>query len=276
MNVDQIGELLDSFSGELLEGKITIASDRGYSSRPNKPQQDAVLSVTKSNSCYLNAVADGVGDSQMGEKVSEYTVVYLKKWFESVPEESFLNYSVDELKKIIDDVLKKINDKMNYEFYGRAQATIVLALTRGEDTVIANIGDSTAYQYDEKTDKLVELTTTDSYARGLDYEEARNLLGNNQIFNALGYKPSLENEEFAHYNVIPNNGGKIILSSDGVTDLIHENRFKKYFIEGKKEKKIVEDAVYHPDESKTGKIEDNVSAIVIELPSSQHKLGRKR
>ncbi|MBQ9011717.1 MAG: hypothetical protein IJ093_03620, partial [Bacilli bacterium] len=49
-------KLLDTFSGELLDGKIQVQSNRGYLSDTNKPQQDAVLSIVKNDKCFLNIV----------------------------------------------------------------------------------------------------------------------------------------------------------------------------------------------------------------------------
>ena len=47
-------DLLDEFSANLLNGKIQIASNRGYPSDKKRKQQDAVGSVVKNNHCFLN------------------------------------------------------------------------------------------------------------------------------------------------------------------------------------------------------------------------------
>ena len=251
-------KLMNSISGSLLDGRISISTDRGYQSRIDMPQQDAALSIVKNENCFLNIIADGAGGSENGEKASKLLIEEIKNWFMILPDNILTDMNL-----VIELLKHKINqlDNLIFQKYENSYTTMVLALTIDDKTIIANIGDSTAYTYNEEDDTLVELTTLDSDSKGLDYEEARLNPWNNSITSAIGggYNDPL------HINVIDNTGQKIILSSDGVTDLISEERFKTYFKKEITTKAIINDALSKEDTEYLKKTEDNISVIIIEL-----------
>ena len=262
--------LENTISGELLDGKISVATDRGYKTRPSRPQQDAVLSMVKSSDCYLNIVADGMGGAIDGEKASKAIIDTYKEWFDKLDEYQLKILTEEELVECIDDPLKKVNNELFNEYKGKSGSTIALTLTIGDKTIICNLGDSTVYSYNEETDELIELTKRDSVTGFLPYEEARNNMRNNDLALAVGFESIPSNQILAHYSVINNRGQKIIISSDGVTDLIVEERFKNYFKEDISASEIVDDAVNRPDVTRV-KREDNTSAIVITLPGYEKR-----
>ena len=103
----------------------------------------------------------------------------------------------------------------------------------------------------------------------MSYEEARLNPWNNIINAAVGDGY----EKDVHINIINNEGQKIILSSDGITDLISEDRFKSYFINDIDSSQMIEDALSKEDTEWLNKNEDNISVIVVKLPNySQKKL----
>ena len=259
--------LRDSYSGTLLGGKIDLATDRGYRSRPQHPQQDAVGSLVYDANHFINIVADGVGGTDKGHAASLEFVHEVLSWYRKLPTETLDD--IDKISYYLNNIIKGINKKILDKYKGDAQTTYVIALTVGDKTIISNVGDSTAYAYDEDNDKLIELTTLDSYSYGMSYDEARNNPGNNIVTEDIGYSNKLT----PHVNIIDNNGQTIILSSDGITDLASEKTFKSYFRNNTSAKKMVENAVYNPDEAPY-KMEDNVSAIKIELPDESIKRRR--
>lgn len=254
-------KLQNKINGKLLEGKIDLSVDRGYQTHPERPQQDSALSIVKNKDIFLNVIADGAGGSENGEKASIELVSELKEWFELIPDELFNNIDViiELLKQKIIEIDKKIEKN-----YKKSYTTFVLALTIYDKTIIANIGDSQAYTYD---DDLIELTTLDSDSKGMSYEEARFNPWNNMITAAVGdgYEKDI------HINIINNIGQKIILSSDGITDLISEDRFKSYFINQIDSSQMINDALSKKDTKWLNKDEDNISAIVIKLPNYKQK-----
>ncbi|MBQ9012763.1 MAG: protein phosphatase 2C domain-containing protein [Bacilli bacterium] len=266
-------KLKNSFSGSLLNGKITVASNVGYKSRIKKEQQDAVLSVVKSDDCYLNIVADGAGGSVNAQNASKKIVDEFKKWFDMLSENELKTMDNKTKMELISNEIDMIDEYIKKKYPG-SYSTIVLALTAGDKTIVANIGDSTAYIYDDANDKLMEVTTLDSLSEGLSYEEARRNPKNNVITQSIG-----DGYSKIHFKVLNNIGERLILSSDGVTDLVTENTFKTYFRNGITASNIVNISVNNPDRSPgISKTEDNVSAIVIDLPDKSINLnqGRRR
>ena len=272
-------KVVNSFSGQLLDGMITIASDRGYINKSSRPQQDSVLAMAKSEDCFLSLVADGAGGALKGEIASMSIVKKLATWFNNLSIDDLKSLDMNELANVIDQQLVEVNNEIYKKYDGGSYSTFALALCVGGDTLIANVGDSMIYSYDEKVDKLVEVTVLDSCSNGLPYEEARRNIMNNRVTNAVGLSYVRDDRKnlFAHYGCFHNSGEKLIISSDGVTDLIAEKRFKDYFKQDVDASKIVSDAVYTPDRFKVfnqwgelvdGKSQDNVSAIVINLPNN--------
>lgn len=250
-------KLQDDMSGKLLGGMIDLSTNRGYETRPDMPQQDAVLSIVKNENLFLNVIADGAGGSKNGEKASKEVILELKKWFEVIPLELF------EREDVIIELLKhkiyELDQRIN-KVYKNSYTTLVLALTVYDKTILANVGDSTVYSYFD--DELQLLTKIDSETGDMEYDDARYSLWNNVITAALGDGY----EQDIHINVIENNGQKIIISSDGVTDLISEDRFKSYFINDISSLQIVNDALSKKDTEWLNKTEDNISVIIVRLP----------
>lgn len=265
-------ELKDSIAGTLLDGKISIATDRGYKKRPGRPQQDAVLSIVKSNDCYLNVVADGMGGGAAGEYASRAVIDTFEEWFNQFNEDQLKSLDNQDLLFYIDDPLKRVNNEIYRKYSGKAGTTIALTLTVGERTIICNLGDSTIYTYNAETDEIIELTKRDALTGGFPYEEARNNMNNNVITASIGGEEIATHDLMAHYSIIANRGQKIIITSDGVTDLIAEERFKEYFKKEISAQEIVDDAVNRPDITRY-KSEDNTSAIVVTLPNYEKEKG---
>lgn len=265
--------LREYYGGSLLDGKITLESNRGYKNIKSKVQQDAILSIVKNDKCYLNVVADGAGSCPKADKASMEIVENLKNWFEQINEEELKSLKPQEIIKKLNDVLIFVNDKLVKEENGNAYSTVVLSLTLDKYTLIANIGDSTAYTYNFNTDKLYELSELHSLSKGLSYEEARHNPDNNIITKAIGTKLNIFSfNQGLSYKLVRNVGQRIILSSDGVTDLVSENTFKFFFKNKFSAKSIVNYAVNTPDVSDCVKKSDNVSAIVIDLPNDKQKV----
>lgn len=257
-------ELLDYFSDKLLGGKIELASNRGYPTKPKRKQQDAVGSAVKNEHCFLNVVADGLGGCEYGEFASRYMVENILAWFIYLNKAKFNN-----LKNIIDLLINEIYN-IGYEIYMGdeydAFTTFVLSLTINDKTIIANEGDSTAYTFYEK--ELQRLSVIDCFRGDLSYDKLRYYPYNNIVTAYLGDRQEFE----PHINVIDNVGQRLILSTDGVTDLVGEKRFISYFEKNYGAKEIVEDVLLNPETKDITKKEDNVSAITVELPNSKIKV----
>ena len=257
--------LSNSYNGTLMRGKISLASDRGYINKPQQPQQDAALSITKSDDCFLNVISDGAGGAAQAERASAEIINSFKDWFNSQNEVDLKAKDFNTIKHEINEIIMQISDYIENK-YDDCYATIAIALTVGDYTLIANVGDSTIYTYDDTNDNLIELTTLDSVSSGMTYEQARENPDNHQITAAVG-----GGVNDVHFKIIENNGQRIIISSDGVTDLVSERNFKDFFINKTDANTIVQKAVNNPDyvPGVNHKSADNVSAIVVDLPEKK-------
>ena len=260
-------KLMDEISGTILEGRIKLATNRGYQTKMDKKQQDAILSIARNEKCFLNMIADGMGGAENSECASAFLTEEIEKWFKALPDE--ILEDVEAVTKLLKYKVSQV-DSLIYKKYKKSYTTLVLALTLNDVTVIANIGDSTAYTYDNEKDSLIQLTTLDSDSKDMDYEDARYNPNNNAVTAAIGagFNDPL------HINIIKNEGQKIILSSDGITDLISEERFKSYFINDTIPEKMVEDALSKEDTEYLYKTEDNISVITIDLPNNKNKVKK--
>ena len=262
-------KLRDSFHGIYKSGNVTInaASTLGYKSK-RRPQQDAVLTTSK-DGISLNAIADGAGGSRYGQVASIITIQELKKWFDSHDFSVFKNISPDNKEEIekasatisnsLNDLFKRIDEIIIDKCEG-SYSTVVISLVTPGFILFANIGDSTAYVYDDDNKQMIEKTTLDSMSRGLSYEEARHNPDNNMITNGVGMlsgKP--------HFNVMQNKGSfRIIMSSDGITDLISQDNFSLLAKNGYYAEDFVSKADRNPDVTSGMKREDNISALIID------------
>ena len=252
--------LLDEFHGTLLDGKIQTSSIRGCPEKPEKKQQDAVGSIVKDDNHFLNIVADGLGGSKYGEKASLQIVKEILTWYKYTPQTMLENS--DLAMKMLKKEIRLINKDLFFKYLGKAQTTFVLALTNQYKTIIANVGDSTIYTYNKE---LQLQTHIKNYITKKTYEQIRKSFFSYLVSASVGEIPLWK----IHTNIIDNNGQKLIMSSDGVTDLISEERFTNYFKNNTDAKTIVDEALTTPDV--LWKKDDNISAITIDLPNNKIK-----
>ncbi len=262
-------DLKDEFHGVYKAGNLNvqIASTLGYKTK-KRPQQDAVLSISKGN-CSMHVVADGAGGSNMGQIASSLIVKGLKEWFDSSNFSLFKDIKPNDTKNIkkaasiisdsFDQVIRSIDERIK-ENYNGSYSTFVAAIATPGFILFANVGDSTAFVYDDDKKTITQKTVLDSMSRGMGYEAARHNPLNNQITNAIGMMDS-----DIHYNVMPNEGSfRIVMSSDGITDLISAHNFEYLTENGYTADDYVRKADQMPDISKGMKNQDNISAIVID------------
>lgn len=251
-------KLLDEFHGKLLDGKIQLSSVRGYPSQPEKKQQDAIGSIVKDENNFLNIVADGLGGVEYGEKASLQIVKEILDWYKYTPQTMLEDPDLSI--KLLKEEISFINKDLFYKYRGKAQTTFVLSLTNQYRTLIANVGDSTIYTYNKELELLTHIK---NYITKKTYEQIRKNIFSYLVSGSVGDIILGK----IHINTIDNNGQRLIMSSDGVTDLICEKRFTDYLINNVDAKTIVTEALETPDV--LWKKEDNISAITYNLPNNQ-------
>lgn len=178
------------------------------------------------------AVADGVGGHNSGEYASEMAMTELEKSLQSLETE-------DEPHEFLGQILNRINEKVFHasqsapEYEGMG-TTLTVALIRDLDLYIAHVGDSRAYLY--VGDKMIRLTEDHSIVGAMvqsgkiTVEEARTHPRKNLILRAIGFEKDV-NIDYFYHKLLPNDW--IILMTDGLSDLLSEEKMEKVLIEEK-------------------------------------------
>lgn len=238
-----------------VEGSIDL-DDTMYAStdigKTRENQEDAVLLIKdKENpNVKMVVVADGMGGWQNGEVASNKVICELRDWFENL---------TDEQKKAFDMGIGALKEELIHKIGIDIQSkievggtTIVCALVGKSETMIANIGDSRAYQV--KDGKLLQVSREDTVAwrnfeNGLNptKEVTRFDSSSNELLQCLG----MNNRDLIrpHVEIIPNQEyDMLLLFTDGVTDCLSDEDIAVVCRTTDKKllsKKIVEKALKH-------------------------------
>lgn len=233
MDVLSGSQLKSKHNQYALDGTLYASQDMGR----RKNQEDSVIILThpRNPELKLLAVSDGMGGVDHGEIASQYTVQQLSKWFETISPELF--YYPAELQQLLNKkialISKELYNTYNRDYNGiKAGATIVAGIVTAEETIVSTVGDSRAYAL--KDGRLQLLTRDESYvwppnvpANKISKEELDDLRfdrDNNQILRCIGFDIS---EKYIQSQRINNSSyDKLILLSDGVTDLLTQERIR--------------------------------------------------
>ena len=214
--------------------------------RPNN--EDIAISVKhpRDKDLILLLVADGMGGKDFGEVASTYVAKSIEQWFVSRGVSTINNF--DKLEVQLRSVIEKANSSL-IEKYGEnvSGTTLSLVIIAKNRTLIANVGDSRIYIYRKK--KLIQVSEDDSdvwfyYKYGAVRKDDLRFFYNNNIITAcVGIAYDLCKVSI---DVIPNDYDMALVFSDGVTDLITDQRIKSIIDRGPKNKilsNIINEAV---------------------------------
>ena len=225
--------------------------------------QDSVYARTKSIGSLENLfiVADGMGGHQAGDFASNFVVENLVRFFETP-------YPERDVHGILKEGIRKVNRDL-YECTSRdpklngAGSTLVLATIKGSVLYVANIGDSRLYRI--HGGRIRQVTKDHSYveemvSRGeIDKDSARTHEKKNVITRAVG----VETGTFADYfQVKYKEGDKILMCSDGLSNMITDEDLKRIVKKNIPVEEIVNELVYTANHNGGA---DNITAIVVEL-----------
>ena len=121
-----------------------------YTDAGKKNNEDSKL-LRRAGRCFAAIIADGVGGLDAGEIASGYTVKALSKWFDQV-QESLPVLPIDEIQAEMNRVVMRIHEDLldiSEEEGRRFGSTLTFALLTREEYLIAQVGDSRAYIYEE-------------------------------------------------------------------------------------------------------------------------------
>lgn len=164
----------------------------------------------------LYVVADGVGGHQDGEKASTLAVTRLGTEYYARTTLSPQERLKTIIREVNDELLAQVQSD---EDSPRMATTVVAAVIRGDELILANVGDSRAYLY--RDGQVSQLTRDHSLvaemvrAGAMTEEEARRSDKRNRLTRSVGSRPDLVVDV---YEPIPLRKGDILLlCSDGLS-----------------------------------------------------------
>jgi protein phosphatase len=215
----------------------------------------------------LFVLADGMGGHKAGDIASLMAVEGIEK---------FIRINMDKLtsekniEKIIKEAISQVNEKIYLKSlevpeYRGMGTTITMAYIYDSKIYIGHVGDSRAYLI--RNNKIKQITEDHSLVNELikngtiTASEALNHPQKNMITRAVGtsYKINLD-----YYNITYEHDDKLILCSDGLTDMIDENTILKTFrrYDSRKMDEICDELVVL---AKKNGGKDNITVICINL-----------
>lgn len=165
----------------------------------------------------LYVVADGMGGAQAGEHASKLAADTLSHFLNShsPTDAEFLAQAFEEANR---EVLNAANNDANLEGMG---TTMVAALESGREVLIASVGDSRAYLYQDR--QLLAITEDQTWVQevgrrlGIDESSLKSHPMRHVLTMAIGVSPKLRVHSYA---LTPKPGTLILLCSDGLHGVV--------------------------------------------------------
>jgi len=171
---------------------------------------------------YLLAVADGMGGYEYGEKASALALDVLQR---------VANKETSDPKRLLERGLTEANEKVHEESTRVARtmgSTIVAALISGGRLYVAHAGDARAYLL--RATMLFPLTRDHSFVQEIADLKGPTVAGSlpqnfsHIVSRSLGTQPSVQ--VAVREPVVLSAGDVILLCSDGLTNMVDEQRLK--------------------------------------------------
>lgn len=214
------------------------------------------------NLCIL---ADGMGGHNAGDYASRYTVETIVEEIEQDTGEEPVSIIEKAIQKANQAILEKAKTDIDLEGMG---TTVVVTTIMGNEMYVANVGDSRLYVIG---DEIRQITRDHSYVqemvrRGeLDEKDARVHPDRNIITRAIGGINPLEVDFF---EVELKDTDRILMCSDGLTDMIEDEEIYRILKEQKDTTEGIECLVSTANENGGS---DNITVVVIEPFSDEVK-----
>ena len=208
--------------------KIYSKIDKGIVRNSN---QDAYFAGEISQDLTFAVVCDGMGGANAGNVASSTAVKSISEYIARSYRNSM---SLNDISKMLKNAIVSANIEVydmavqNEQLQGMG-TTVVAAVVRNGNAVIANVGDSRIYLID---DNITQLTTDHSIVQTLiesgkiTVEDAKVHPRKNVITRALGAESDVA-VDIAEYNLSENN--TLLLCTDGLTNFVSEEDILKTF-----------------------------------------------
>ena len=205
------------------KGHFASRTDMG---RVRISNEDQAFVLTNYNGDVLMVVCDGMGGQNKGDYASKMAMDYLVEAFQK-KRKSPAFFTRSWLLRVIKEANSLIYTEANKNpTYRDMGTTIVCAVIQDNKIIMANVGDSRAYRYDEQgLSRLTEDQTYVDYLYRSGQIEASERDTSSQrhvLMNALGIFPSAS----CDLMVKPYFGETILLCSDGLYNNVSESEIR--------------------------------------------------
>ena len=232
--------------------EIYSATDIGGRSN----NEDKVLTINLNDLAIL-AVADGMGGHSAGEVASGVAMIEIEKYFQMHPHTENLKLAaVESINKANKEIYQLSQE--NFEYTGMG-TTLVMAIIKQTNVIIANVGDSRAYLI---TGNEIRKITKDHSAvqelleRGtITEEEARQHPFKGTLTRALGMEQEVKLDLYE--TMIP--GDILMLCSDGLTDSLSDEEMNEVIRSASNMDKACSNLIRRAKEKD---VRDNISIIL--------------
>lgn len=268
------GDILDSISYY-----ASVSTDKGYVRANNEDNiffigtyltaenrdEGMHISGIHENKLLLYGIFDGMGGTEFGEEASLIASTVADEYYSAVADTGVDN--LDEfITNIIQTANRKVCDKMREINSGRMGSTVAFVALYGNKAKIYNVGDSRVYI--QKNNVLKQISLDDSFAQRLfrlgviSAEEAKVHKDRNKLVQHLGIDENeliIEPHISEEIEIYP--GDRILLCSDGLTDMVTDERINQILMSGETIDHKSEELLC---EALTNGGRDNISIILLE------------
>lgn len=207
----------------------------------------------------LFIVADGMGGHKAGDYASMHTVDRFVEVIRELGEEHGVQDAINEAVTAANEyIYQRSRENSNLSGMG---TTLVLASCIGNEAIVANIGDSRLYLVN---DAMTQITRDHSLVEemvtlgGIDREMARNHPDKNIITRAVGVKEKVAADFF---EVDLTKGDKLLLCSDGLTNMLRDEEIYQIIQENKELEQAAKALI---DAANENGGRDNIAVVLVE------------
>lgn len=193
--------------------------------------EDSVTILKNLNNEYLLAVADGMGGHKAGEVASSIAINHLTERFSNLSSLGEKKDAINWIRKEAEEINNAIFEYTNEHEESKGMGTtLVLAIYTNDYLLFGNIGDSSGFVF--KMDKLYKVTKPHTLVNmlvesgKLTPEEAEHHPKKNILMRALGANNPIEIDIFD----VDTDIDGILLSSDGLTNMLNENQIERVLL----------------------------------------------
>lgn len=216
--------------------------------KKRKINQDYLFFSDEAVGCFPNLyiVADGMGGHRAGDKASSYSVTRFVELAKKAERElPFLS-----MEKLLKQVNKEVFElSRREEEYSGMGTTFVAATVVDKVVYVMNVGDSRLYYYDGSLKQVtMDHSLVEELVRAgeLNRLESRNHPQKNIITKAVGVSENVQPDFFM---LDIDEGQKILLCSDGLTNMVDDEKLEEIMSEPEEldqmAKKCIDEALFY-------------------------------